>query len=42
MTPKDAVKIGADFLVVGRPITKNKNPYEAAMKIIEEMEEFTC
>lgn len=42
MTPKDAINIGADFLVVGRPITKNNNPYEAAMKIIDEMEELSC
>ncbi|SMB92621.1 orotidine-5'-phosphate decarboxylase [Desulfonispora thiosulfatigenes DSM 11270] len=39
MTPKDAIEIGADFLVVGRPITKSNDPYEAAMKIINEMEQ---
>jgi orotidine-5'-phosphate decarboxylase len=26
MTPKDAIKSGADFMVIGRPITAYKNP----------------
>jgi orotidine-5'-phosphate decarboxylase len=30
MTPKDAIKAGADFMVIGRPITAHKNPPEAA------------
>jgi orotidine-5'-phosphate decarboxylase len=36
-TPSDAVKSGADFLVIGRPITGAKDPVEAAMKIAEEL-----
>ena len=36
-TPADAIKIGVDHMVVGRPITKSENPYEAALKIIEEI-----
>ena len=36
-TPADAIKIGVDHMVVGRPITKAENPYEAALKIIEEI-----
>lgn len=37
MTPAEAVKAGADYLVIGRPITKADNPEMAATKIIEEM-----
>ena len=38
ITPKEAIEKGADFVVVGRPITQNKSPQEAAEKIINEME----
>lgn len=37
MTPKDAVKAGADFMVIGRPITGHKNPAEAATLIAKEI-----
>ncbi len=34
-TPKKAIENGADFIVIGRPITKAKNPVSAAKKILE-------
>lgn len=39
MTPKEAVNNGADFLVIGRPITKSDNPIEAVDLILEELKE---
>ena len=38
VTPYEAVAGGADYLVVGRPITSNPEPLKTAEKIIEEME----
>lgn len=38
MTPKDALKKGTDYMVIGRPITKAENRVEAAKKILDEME----
>lgn len=38
MTPADAIRAGADYIVVGRPITGAKNRRDAAMKIVDEME----
>ncbi len=38
MTPAEAVRKGANFLVVGRPVLKAKNPAEAALAIRAEME----
>lgn len=38
-TPRDAISLGADFLVVGRPITRAEEPLDAAVKILAEMEE---
>ena len=37
VTPKDAVDLGADFLVIGRPITGHADPAEAARLIAEEL-----
>ena len=37
VTPADAVRGGADYLVVGRPITKSSDPVEAARRIADEM-----
>jgi orotidine-5'-phosphate decarboxylase len=36
-TPGDAVRAGADYLVVGRPITAAANPRAAALKIVAEI-----
>jgi orotidine-5'-phosphate decarboxylase len=38
MTPKEAISAGADFIVIGRPITQADEPVEAAKRILEEME----
>ena len=37
-TPRDAILSGADFMVVGRPITTADNPVMAAKLIIDEIE----
>ena len=37
VTPGDALRRGADYLVVGRPITQADDPREAATRIAEEM-----
>jgi len=37
LTPKEALKKGADYLVIGRPITKAENPAEAAKSIREDL-----
>ena len=37
MTPRKAIEAGADYLVIGRPITAHKNPSEAVEKILQEL-----
>jgi len=37
MTPKDALENGADYLVIGRPITTAADPMEALRRIEEEI-----
>ena len=34
MTPREALDLGANFLVIGRPITQAKNPLETTKEII--------
>ncbi|MEE3260618.1 MAG: orotidine-5'-phosphate decarboxylase [Pseudomonadota bacterium] len=36
MTPKQALDLGADYVVIGRPITESDNPLLAVKKIINE------
>jgi orotidine-5'-phosphate decarboxylase len=36
MTPAEAIKLGADYLVIGRPITAHPQPEEALREIIRE------
>ena len=33
LSPKEAIKLGANYLVIGRPITNSKNPLETIKKI---------
>ena len=33
LTPKEAIKLGADYLVIGRPIIESKDPLKTIKKI---------
>lgn len=37
-TPREAIQKGADYIILGRPITQAKRPREAAEKVLKEME----
>jgi len=37
MTPSDAKELGADYIVVGRPIYKSENPLESVKSILEDI-----
>ena len=39
VSPSDAIKAGADYMVIGRPITQAESPVEATKLIIAEIEE---
>ena len=38
-TPSEAIRLGSDYLVVGRPITRDASPRDAAQRIIDEIDE---
>ena len=42
MTPREALEAGADYLVIGRPITAHRDPSGAVAKILEEIEHKFC
>ena len=37
MTPKEALRLGADYLVIGRPITQAEDPRDAVKRIFTEL-----
>jgi len=37
LTPAEAIRAGADILVVGRPVTRASDPPAAAQRIVEEI-----
>ena len=37
MTPQEAVNVGGDYLVIGRPITQAENPKQSCLDIIESL-----
>ena len=37
LTPQEAIQKGADYLVIGRPITASSNPREAASQILQSL-----
>lgn len=39
LTPEEAMRAGADYLVVGKPIRDAQDPREAARQIVQEMEQ---
>lgn len=41
-TPRQALELGADYMVIGRPITAASDPLEAARLIIKELEDQSC
>lgn len=39
MTPAEAIRLGADYLVIGRPVTQAKDPIDALQRIRDEIEQ---
>ena len=37
MTPKEALRLGADYIVIGRPITQAEDPRDAIARILAEL-----
>tara|TARA_B100001123_G_scaffold443557_1_gene589888 strand:+ start:600 stop:1331 length:732 start_codon:yes stop_codon:yes gene_type:complete len=40
-SPRDAIKLGADYIVIGRPITEAKNPKDILQNIIKTINEIS-
>ena len=40
MTPGEAISLGADYLVIGRPITKSDQPTNQIIEINSEIEQY--
>lgn len=40
LTPSEALQEGADYIVVGRPVTESDDPAEAARRIVSEIEAY--
>lgn len=38
MTPSEALRLGSDYLVIGRPVTAAESPQSAFLKIVDELE----
>tara|TARA_B100001123_G_C15267261_1_gene1008925 strand:+ start:209 stop:901 length:693 start_codon:yes stop_codon:yes gene_type:complete len=38
-TPRDAIKLGSNYIVIGRPITESNNPMQIITNIIEKVEQ---
>ena len=38
MSPSQAVRMGADYLVIGRPITQSEDPVRALEVILKEVQ----
>ena len=37
MTPREAIRAGADYIVIGRPILADPSPLDAAKRVVEEI-----
>ena len=40
MGPGEAISLGADYVVIGRPITKSKEPVKKIIEINSEIEQY--
>jgi len=38
-TPRDAIKLGSNYIVIGRPITESTNPMQIIKNIIDKIDE---
>ena len=40
-TPRDAIKLGSNYIVIGRPLTEAKNPMQILHNIIDKIEQIS-